>query len=181
LLFVCLLGADAELRLLEERHAEALYTLVDANRPHLRAWLPWVDEQRGVEDSRAFLRGAMAQYGDNEGFQAGIWVGDALAGVIGQHHVDWRNRTTSLGYYLGAAYQGRGLMTRACQLVVTHCFRELGLHRVEIRVEPRNERSRAIPERLGFRQEGVLREAFWLYDRYVDVVVYGLLAEEWRG
>ena len=71
-------------------------------------------------------------------------------------------------------------MTRACRALVTHAFRELGLHRVEIRAAPGNRRSRAIPERLGFRQEGILRDAEWPYDHYVDLVVYAMLADEWE-
>ncbi len=178
-MFACPLGDDAELRLLEERHAEALFALVDTNRAHLRAWLPWVDETRTVEDIRAFLRRALRQWADGRGVQCGIWERGLLAGSIGQHPIDWLNRSANLGYWLGEAYQGRGLMTRACQALVTYSFAELGLHRVEIRAAPENQRSRAIPERLGFRQEGVRREAEWLYDHYVDLVVYGLLAGEW--
>jgi ribosomal-protein-serine acetyltransferase len=50
---------------------------------------------------------------------------------------------------------------------------------VEVRAAPGNRRSRAIPERLGFRQEGILRDAEWLYDHYVDLVVYAMLADDW--
>ncbi len=175
-MFACPLGDAAELRLLEERHAAAVYALVDGNRAHLREWLPWVDATRAVDDTRAFLREAMAQYARNQGCQCGIWQGAALSGVVGQHPIDWLNGSVGLGYWLGAAYQGQGLMTRACRALVGYSFAELGLHRVEIRVAPENRRSRAIPERLGFRQEGVLREAAWLYDRRVDLVVYALLA-----
>ena len=57
-----------------------------------------------------------------------------------------------------------------------HAFGELGLHRVEIKAAEGNRRSRAIPERLGFEQEGILREAECVDDRYMDLVVYGLLA-----
>ena len=55
------------------------------------------------------------------------------------------------------------------------------LNRVEIRAAVGNERSRSIPERLGFRQEGVLRKAELVGDRYVDHAVYATLASEWRS
>ncbi len=174
------LGDELVLRLLDEDDAAPLYALIDANRAHLRQWLPWVDNEQSVETARAFLRSAQRQYADNRGGQYGIWEREQLAGVVGQHPIDWGNRAGSLGYWLGAAFQGRGLMTRACRVLVTHMFRDLGLHRVEIRAAPGNRRSRAIPERLGFRQEGLLRDAEWLYAHYVDLVVYGMLAHEWQ-
>jgi ribosomal-protein-serine acetyltransferase len=67
-------------------------------------------------------------------------------------------------------------MTRAVKALIDHAFGELGLHRVEIRAAAENRRSRAIPERLGFEQEGILREAERVGERYQDLVVYGLLA-----
>lgn len=75
--------------------------------------------------------------------------------------------------------QGKGLMTKACETLVRHAFEDLGLNRVEIRAAVDNRKSRAIPERLGFQQEGVLRDAEWLYDRYADLVVYAMLAKDW--
>ena len=72
-------------------------------------------------------------------------------------------------------------MTRACRALVDHGFHDMGLHRIEIRVAPGNTRSRAVAERLGFTQEGVLRDAAWLYDHYVDYVVYGMLSNEWQA
>jgi ribosomal-protein-serine acetyltransferase len=63
---------------------------------------------------------------------------------------------------------------------VNYGLHDLGLNRVEIRAAEFNTRSRAIPERLGFTQEGIIRQAEWLYDYYVDHVVYGMLSEEWK-
>jgi ribosomal-protein-serine acetyltransferase len=174
------LGDDAELRLLEERHAPALFDLVDANRAHLRRWLPWVDSDRAVQDVQYWIRVCTQQFASNQGYECGIWWQGELVGTIANHRIDWRNRATSLGYWLGEQYQGRGLMTRACAAMVGHAFETLDLRRVEIRAAAENRRSRAIPERLGFTEEGVLRDAEWLYDHYVDLVVYGLLADEWK-
>jgi len=66
-------------------------------------------------------------------------------------------------------------------VLVDHAFGAWRLHRVEIRAGVENARSRAIPERLGFRREGVLREAERVGDRYVDQVVYAVLAGDWPG
>ncbi len=170
-----------ELRLLAERHAEQFFALTDQNRTHLRTWLPWVDRTTSPEDTRAFIKGALQQLADNNGFQAGIWVSGEPAGTIGFHYLDWMNRKTELGYWLGEAFQGKGVMTRACRTLVDYAFDELKLQRVVIHCALENTRSRAIPERLGFRQEGVLRQAEWVSDHFVDLIVYGVLAGEWRS
>ena len=175
------LSENTELRLLEERHAEELSDLTDRNRDHLREWLPWVDRSRTVEDRKNFIRGSLKQFAENSGFQAGVWYDGRLAGVVGYHNIDWQNRSTTLGYWLGKEFQGKGLMTAACRAMVEHAFAELGLNRVGIACAIANEKSRAIPERLGFRQEGVQRQAEWLYDHFVDHVVYAALASEWQS
>jgi RimJ/RimL family protein N-acetyltransferase len=104
---------DTELRLLEKRHAKELTDLTDRNREYLRAWLPWVDASRTLEDRKNFIRGALTQFAQNKGFVAGIWYEGRLAGVIGYDPIDWENRTTELGYWLGEEYQGNGLVTAA--------------------------------------------------------------------
>lgn len=174
------LANDAKLRLLEERHAEELADLSERNRAHLRAWLPWVDGNRTVDDRRRFIRAALEQFARNDGFQAGIWHGDRLAGVVGYHGIDWANRGTTLGYWLGEEFEGKGLMTEACRALVDHAFGELGLNRLSISCAVENTKSRAIPERLGFQQEGVHKQAEWLYDHFVDHAIYAMLADQWR-
>jgi ribosomal-protein-serine acetyltransferase len=173
------LPGGAQLRLFEESDAGALFALVDANRGHLEPWLPWVPATRGPEDTLEFIRLTRRQVADNDGLQAAIVRDGAIAGVIGFHRIDWPNRATSIGYWLAAAEQGRGTMTEAVRALVDHAFGAWGLHRVEIAAAVDNARSRAIPERLGFREEGVRREAERHGERYLDVVVYAMLAGDW--
>lgn len=161
--------------------ADELFSLTDANRVHLRQWLPWLDGVRRVDDTRTFIRAAQAQAARNDGLQLALMVDGGIAGVVGHHHVDWRNRSTSLGYWIGESYQGRGLATAACRALLTRAFGTGRLNRIEIRCASGNHRSRAIPVRLGLREEGLLREAEWLYDHFVDHVVYAALAREWHG
>lgn len=175
------IGGGVSLAVLEIRHAEELFRVVDENRAHLRCWLPWLDRNRSVDDTRAFIETTRAQLAANNGYSCAILVDGAIAGIIGQHGIDWANRSTSLGYWLAERHQGRGIMTAAVRAFVGHAFGELDLNRVEIRCATENHRSCAVPERLGFRHEGMIRDAEWLYDHYVDHHVYGLLARDWSG
>ncbi len=172
---------DLYLRLLEERHSEELFRLIDGSRQHLRQWLPWLDGVTALEDVREYVRTCLQQFASNNGLVAGIWYQGRLAGTIGHHSIDWHNLSAAIGYWLGEAFQGKGIMTRACRALVDYSFDELGLNRIEVHCATGNARSRAIPERLGFKEEGVIRQAEWLYDRFVDHVVYGMLASEWRA
>ena len=81
---------------------------------------------------------------------------------------------------LGQEFEGKGLATNACRALVDHAFEELGLNRVSIACATENKRSCAIPERLSFQREGIQRQAEWLYDHFVDHVVYAALASEWQ-
>jgi len=164
---------------LDLRDADELFALIDSNRDYLRRWLPWLDSIRRVEDTRAFIKAAQVQASQNNGTQLGIRLNGEVVGIVGHHQIDWRNRLTSLGYWIGQIWQGRGFATTACQALVDHAFGDARLNRVEIRCAVANHKSRAIPNRLGFRQEGLLRDAEWLYDHFVDHMVYAILARDW--
>jgi ribosomal-protein-serine acetyltransferase len=103
-----------------------------------------------------------------------------IAGVVGFVERKQEANSGSLGYWLAQAHQGRGLMTKAVSALTDHAFDEWHLNRVEIQAGTGNRKSRAIPERLGFQQDGVLREYERVGDRYIDIVVYSLLARERR-
>ena len=77
------IGDDAELRMLEDRHAEELFALVDRNRKHLREWLPFLDTTTSVEDERDFIKSALDRFATDGSFAAGIWFKGKIAGVIG--------------------------------------------------------------------------------------------------
>jgi ribosomal-protein-serine acetyltransferase len=176
-----MMAPGIEMRQFEPRDAETVFTVVDRNREHLRQWLPWVDRTHSPEDIRQFILRVRAQFEADQGPNAGVWVDGAFAGNLGCHPIDWRNRNCSLGYWIDAAQQGKGVITRCCAAMLDYLFEELRLHRVEIRCGTGNTRSCAIPERLGFTREGLLRQSEWVNDRWVDLVVWGMLEEQWRA
>jgi ribosomal-protein-serine acetyltransferase len=175
-----LIDERTALRPLGESDAGKLYAAVDENRAHLRRWLPWLDNTRSREDINAFRVRIQAQENDGIGLTRLLERDNTVCGVIGFNHVDLLNKKAELGYWLAKPYEGKGLCYKGCAQLATHGFADLGLNRIAIAAAVGNRRSRSVAERLGFSFEGVLREAEWLYDHYVDHAVYSLLRREWE-
>lgn len=168
------------LRPLTAADAPELHALIEANRDYLSRWLPWAAEQE-MAGTEKFIAEAQDQLARNDGFQVCLAPDGPIVGVVGFHSVDWTNRNATIGYWLADDHQGRGIMTTAVRALVDHAFDVWSLHRIEIHCAPANRRSRAIPERLGFREEATLRETELVGERWLDGVVYGLLKGEWEG
>jgi ribosomal-protein-serine acetyltransferase len=98
-----------------------------------------------------------------------------------QLEIEAEARSAEVGYWLDAAHEGRGLVTRTVTALLDHAFGPLGLHRMGLRAVADNARSRAVAERLGFTLEGVLREVAAFPDGRRDLAVYGMLAREWAA
>jgi ribosomal-protein-serine acetyltransferase len=166
------------LRPLVDTDATQLFALVDANRAHLRRWLAWVDGASDVARIGEFLRGVQARAAEGTSLELAIEHVGELAGIAGFRALDAANRAAEIGYWLREDRGGRGIMTASCRALVRHGFESLGLNRISLAAAVENTRSRRVAERLGFRLDGVLREAEWLYDHFVDHAVYSLLRRD---
>src|SRR5579862_4880700 len=111
-----------EIHLFEEHHANVLFQLIDRNRTGLRQWLPWLDWSHTSVDTADHIRQSLARFKESNGFSAGIWIANGLAGAIGLHAIDSRHRSSSIGYWLSEDYRGSGAMTQACRAVVSAAF-----------------------------------------------------------
>lgn len=161
--------------------ADALFAVTDANRDHLRPWMPWIGAVVSPGDTQGFIRSTLDQRARNDGYQCAIRVDGAIVGIVGHHGIDWPNRLTSLGYWLSADHQGRGIVTRCCRAMIDFAFEELDLNRVEISAAVENRASLAVIERLGLVSEGVRREAEWVHDRFLDLRCHAILRRDWTG
>jgi ribosomal-protein-serine acetyltransferase len=168
------------LRSLRSDDAEAVYALVDRNRRYLARWMPWAAEQT-FAGAQGFIENSIRQEEAGEGLQLALTVDTRIAGVLGLVRLDPVNRSANAGYWLDEAEQGKGLATAGVSRLLDHAFNELELHRVEIRVAVGNERSRALPARLGFVEEGTLRESERLGDPYRDQILCSMLSSDWRA
>jgi ribosomal-protein-serine acetyltransferase len=182
-MFSCPIGDDAALLPRTAAISDAYHELLAANHERLarRGWAaepPTPDGTRSflAESGRAWLEGAELPVAiaipAKEGWQ--------LVGTAGLRI----NRYTQAGdawYWIDAAFEGRGLVSRAMTILLDQAFGPLGLARVTVHTEAANQRSRAVAARLGFTEEGLHRQAIAIRGQRRDEVVYGLLADEWRA
>ncbi len=177
--FPIIVDSDIELRLLSAADAGPVFALIEQNRADFDHWMRWTGRMRTLDDVQALIQRAAERASQREGFHAGLWYRGTLVGGLACHGINRESSHTEIGYWLDAAYTGRGLATRAARAVLDYLFTTENMHRVEIQCAVENVRSRAVAERLGFTFEGVRRESEWLTTRYADHALYSLLAHEW--
>lgn len=159
--------------------AETIFALTNASRSTLREWLPWLDMTTDIQDTRNYIQSCIASFEAKKSLSTVIIYNGEIIGIAGFNNINHANKTAYIGYWLSKDAQGHGIMTRVVEALCRYAFEELQFNKVEIRAAVGNTKSRAIPERLGFEKEGTIRSAEWLYDHFVDHVVYGMLANEW--
>ena len=134
-------------------------------------------------DEAAFAAYVDRNGGDDfRGFLACRREDDAMAGVVNLSQVFRGSFNNAyLGFYGFAPFVRKGYMTEAVDLALRHAFRSMGLHRVEANLQPANDRSRALVERLGFRWRGFSPRYLKVAGRWRDHERWAVLAEEWRA
>lgn len=167
------------LRPLRHADADALFALF-ADAAAMQYWStpPWATRQQAIDSIER----------DHTGLRQGTALrlalqphgAPAIVGTVSLFACDAQSRRAEIGYMLARAAWGGGLMHEALQALLTYAFDALGLRRLEADIDPRNERSARSLLRLGFRQEGLLRERWVVAGQVSDSALYGLLAHEWQ-
>jgi RimJ/RimL family protein N-acetyltransferase len=147
------------IRCWEPRDAPLLKQALDASLDHLRPWMPWAhDEPQPLDEKVALLRRFRGQFDLGQDFVYGLFDGDETEVVGGAGlHTRVGEGALEMGYWLSASWVGRGLAREAAAALTLAAFRVCGVDRVEIHVDPANDRSLAVPRTLGFTEEGTLR------------------------
>lgn len=171
---------DLRLELTDDRHAEAAFALIQQSRDHLSEWLPWVANMQILDNFRDYIHRCKRQHQEGTDYGYMIISNGKIAGRIGIHYIHLHNRSGAIGYWLGKGFEGKGIITKACAALINHCYAVLQLNRIEIKCGTGNLKSAAIPERLGFTKEGILRQAEYVNGGFIDLLLYSMLREEWN-
>lgn len=159
--------------------AEDLYSVTDSNRNHLREFLDWVDGTTTVEQSLKNIQDRIDGYtkGDTASFV--IKYNAKIIGSAGYVKLKEKHKNGEIGYWISKEHEGKGIVSKCVKTLIEYGFRELKLHHITIRCDSRNNKSAAIPKRLGFVHEGTVREDHFNGKEYSDTELYGLLASEY--
>ena len=155
---------------------------VQSSRDSLKRWLPWVQFHGDITSSMRFCEACAADWDQGRAFRFVVRDRERLTllGVVGLESLIHMHRSCELGYWLTDAATGKGMMTEASRAALDYAFARIGAHRVKIAAATDNHRSLAVIGRLGFRFEGIAREAEWCDGRWLDHAVFALLASDQR-
>lgn len=178
-----LLGSRVVIRPVRLGDGAAIYKAVDESREQIGLWLPWVEETRSAGDSEAAVRRAMARWLLREDLIVGIRersTGRFLGGS-GLHRIDWSIPAFEIGYWLRTSAWGQGYASETVQVLCRFAFESLAANRVDIRCDAQNTRSSAVPKRLGFVQEAMLRNHCRdPQGELRDTLIFALTPEDYR-
>ena len=170
------------LSLRELRHDDVadLYRIF-SNPEVMRYWSRPVmtDKQEAHEMLREIIAGAR----ERKFLQWGVALKetDQVIGTCTLFAIDESHKRTEIGYVIGREHWHQGFAREIVPRVIDFAFDELGLHRIEADVDPRNTVSIRIVERLGFQREGLLRERYHVNGEIQDSALFGLLKPNWTG
>jgi RimJ/RimL family protein N-acetyltransferase len=136
-----------------------LHQAVRESQEALIPWMPWAVKLMTAEEYEARAREGQAKYLTREDLWMQLYLQgtDTLIGGSGLHRIDWAVPSVEIGYWVRSGYGGKGYITEAVAGITKLDFDVIGAERVFIRMDARNIRSAAVPQRLGFHYEGTLR------------------------
>ncbi len=145
-------------------------------------WMPTVPHPYPKNAAAAFIRRSHREWKAGKAYHFGIALRetDEVIGGIGLNNVERKNNDAELGYWIGKDYWGKGLTAEATKLVLQFGFHQLKLHRIWAKLFEENKKSARVLEKAGLRREGILRHAQFRYRQWHNILLYSILAQEYR-
>lgn len=166
------------LKLLKIGDASIIFEAMNNNRLFLRKWLPFVDATKTVGDTQAFVKSIVDDVERRQEVFT-LWYQNEFAGLLGLKDIDYLNHKLEFGYWLIEKMCSKGIMSNAVEKLISFCYDELIMNRIQIKCAVGNSKSSAIPKRFGFTFEGIERAGEKHGSKYFDLEVYSLLKKEW--
>ena len=179
-----IIGERILLRRWQREDAPALFEIIQESRARLGAWMFWIEDHAELAHTEEFLLYSVTNWMTRR--ELGLAITDRFSsrilGSSGFHNINWKVPSLETGYWIRDGEEGNGYVTEAVLLQMELAFNVLNVQRLAITCDPLNTRSRAIPERLGFRLEGHMRNHMrTLNGRLRDTLIFAMTPEEYQA
>ncbi len=170
---------ETELKQLELSDSKDIFRIIDSQREYLGKWLPFVEFTTDITNSEMFVESIVNAPEDKFEYVFAIRKNNEFIGLVGFKDTDKLNRKTEIGYWLSEGFQKQGIMTKSVGKLCDFAFDQLGINRVQIKCAVGNKTSKKIPQRLGFKFEGIEREGELLTGNvFADLEIYSKLKSD---
>jgi ribosomal-protein-serine acetyltransferase len=165
---------------IEISDGDELWEAVEGSRWHLERWLPWVPFNSTREASMRYAEACVADWDSGRAVRFAIRDRSSreLLGVVGLDSCVHLHRSCELGYWLRRDATGKGLMTEAANASAQFAFSRMAMHRIRCAAATDNFPSLRVIQRLGFRFEGIARQAELVQSRWLDHAVFAKLSSD---
>lgn len=171
-MFLKRIDEDLSLALIQPSFAKNYFKIVKQQSTYLGEWLPWVAKADNEGYFLEFINKALHDYADGRSMVFTILYHQQVVGNISFNFIDLRCKKADIGYWLHQDYQKLGIIHRSVCFLIDIARNELPIQLIEIRVAEGNLPSRKVAERLGFRLDGILRNAETINNKIVNHALY---------
>ncbi|WEV51406.1 GNAT family protein [Lactobacillus sp. ESL0731] len=166
-----------ELVLPELDQAPAILDLIAKDREELGRWLPWAETTKTVDDEANFIEMVREQMANYQMLALVIMVNGQVAGMLDLHNISRKDQCGEIGYWLGSAFQGQGIMTVAVKRLVKLAFTKMDFHRIDLMADHENKPSRAVAKHAGLEHVALLRAKVKYHGEFRDMDLYTIINE----
>ncbi|WP_155203846.1 GNAT family N-acetyltransferase [Xanthovirga aplysinae] len=173
------LDSEIELRQLEQSDSVDIFQTINSQRRYLGKWLPFVEFTKELKDTKNFVNSVVNAPESRFEFVFTIRKQNVFIGLIGFKSTDKINKKTEIGYWLSEKYQKQGIVTKTVEKLCDFAFQKQSINRIQIKCAVKNDSSKGVPKRLGFKFEGIERDGELLTGNiFTDVEVYSKLKRD---
>lgn len=180
---IVLEGCNLILKVPDIEYAPLMQQAIQESFDDLKIWLSWATHIPSLEECQERATTGLEAFKERRELRFYIFTKEEhkFVGRAGLHHIDWAVPKFEIGYWIRTSCQGQGYATEVVQVLTKFAFHELNANRVEIRCDENNLRSRAIPQKLAFRLEGILyNEALTPDGRLRNTMVFAKTRDDYN-
>ena len=161
--------------------ASPCFEAIIESMEELKPWMFWCNDDLAFPEIDGWVASRAVAWLNDTDYEFAILDchQGAFIGNCGLVHVDLQNRMAELGYWIRTSQTRQGFATQASKLALQFAFDVLDLNRIDILIDTNNKNSQKVAEKLGAKQEGILRQRLNIHDRLRDAYLYSILADEY--